>query len=246
MSFASEILKVTAHRPFPLPRGPWGMRQTWNDLLFAHWPLRPDYLRPFLPPALSLDLFDGSAWLAVTPFHMSDVRPRLTPALPWLSAFPELNVRTYVVHEGTPGVFFFSLDAARLLAVWAARYGYLLPYFHAHMRVGRSGEQIIYSSRRLRTPAEFRARYGPIGPIRQRTKGSLEHFLTERYCLFTVRGSQMYRGDIHHVPWPLQDADAEIEVNTMAKAAGVELAQTRSLLHFAKRLDVLIWPLRRA
>lgn len=246
MSFASEILKVTGHRPFPLTPGPWVMRQTWNDLLFAHWPLAPEYLRPFVPREFSLDLYDGSAWIAVTPFHMSDVLPRFTPALPWLSAFPELNVRTYVVHNGTPGVFFFSLDAARLLAVWAARYGYSLPYFHAHMRMRRDGEQTIYSSRRLRRPAEFRGRYRPIGPIRQRTKGSLEHFLTERYCLFTQRGSQVYRGDIHHVPWPLQDAEAEIEVNTMAKAAGIELPQTKPLLHFANRLEVLIWSLRRA
>ena len=244
MSFASEILKVTEHRPFPLPSEPWVMRQTWNDLLFAHWPLTPDYLRPFVPPELSLDLYDRTAWIAVTPFHMSNVTSRLTPPLPWLSAFPELNVRTYVVHKGTPGVFFFSLDAARLLAVWAARYGYLLPYFHAHMRVAWDGEEIIYSSRRLRRPAEFRGRYRPAGPIRQRTKGSLEHYLTERYCLFTVRHGRVYRGDIHHVPWPLQDAEATFDVNTMADAAGIALPQTKPLLHFAKKLDVLIWRLK--
>ena len=244
MSFASEILKVTDHRPFPLPKGPWVMRQTWNDLLFAHWPLAPDYLRPFVPPELSLDLYDRSAWIAVTPFHMSNVTPRLTPPLPWLSAFPELNVRTYVVYKGTPGVFFFSLDAARLLAVWGARYGYFLPYFHAHMRVARDGEEITYSSRRLRRPAEFRGRYQPAGPIRQRTKGSLEYFLTERYCLFTLRDGRIYRGDIHHVPWPLQDAEATFDVNTMADAAGIALPRTKPLLHFAKKLDVLIWPLR--
>src|SRR5262245_64517912 len=114
MSFASEILKVTDHRPFPLANGPWIMRQTWNHLLFAHWRLKPEELRPFVPPALSLDLFDKSAWLAVTPFHMTDIGLRTMPALPWLSHFAELNVRTYVVHKGTPGVFFFSLDAARL------------------------------------------------------------------------------------------------------------------------------------
>jgi uncharacterized protein YqjF (DUF2071 family) len=240
----NEILKITGHRPFPLPRGPWVMRQTWNDLLFAHWPLEAEYLRQFVPRMLELDLFEDNAWIAVTPFHMTGVRPRWTPPLPWLSAFPELNVRTYVVYQGTPGVFFFSLDAARLLAVWAARYGYLLPYFHAKMRVSSEGDKITYSSRRLKMPAEFRATYWPTSAIRRRQKGSLEHFLTERYCLFAVRGNRVYRGDIHHVPWPLQDADAEIEVNTMPGAAGIELPAVKPLLHFAKKLDVLIWPLR--
>jgi uncharacterized protein len=241
-----EILRISAHRPFPLPSGPWLMRQTWNDLLFAHWPLKPEYLRQFVPPAFELDLFEKNAWIAVTPFHMTNVSPRWMPPLPWLSAFPELNVRTYVIHRGTPGVFFFSLDAARLLAVWGARYGYLLPYFHAKMRVHGNANEIGYSSRRLKAAAEFRGRYQPSGAIRQRSKGSLEHFLTERYCLFTVRGSQVYRGDIHHLPWPLQDAEAEIEINTMATAAGIQLPQLKPLLHFAKKLDVLIWRLRRA
>jgi uncharacterized protein len=242
----NEILRVTDHRPFPVPCGPWVMRQTWNDLLFAHWPLRPEYLRDFVPRELSLDLLDGSAWIAVTPFHMTNVRPRWTPLVPWLSAFPELNVRTYVVNNGTPGVFFFSLDAGRLLAVWGARYVYFLPYFHAKMQVGIAGQDIAYTSRRLKMPAEFHGRYRPIGAVRQRIKGSLEHFLTERYCLFAVNRSRVYRGDIHHVPWPLQDAEAEIETNTMPRAAGIQLPETKPLLHFAKKLDVLIWRLRSA
>jgi uncharacterized protein len=245
MSFADAILKIADHRPFPLPNRPWIMRQTWNDLLFAHWPVKPAHVRPLVPLQLSLDLFDGSAWIAVTPFHMTDVAPRALPGMPWLSAFPELNVRTYVVHNGTPGVFFFSLDAGRLLAVWGARYGYLLPYFHAHMRVKRSGDEIAYSSRRLRATAEFQGSYGAVGPARRRQKGSVENFLTERYCLFTVAREQVYRGDIHHIPWPLQDAEADIEVNTVAEAAGVPLPQTKPLLHFAEKLDVLIWPLRK-
>jgi uncharacterized protein YqjF (DUF2071 family) len=240
----TDILRITDHRPFPPPSGPWVMRQTWNDLLFAHWRLEPKYVRQFVPRQLSLDVFDGGAWLAVTPFHMTDVRPRRTPPVPWLSTFPELNVRTYVVYKGTPSVFFFSLDAARLLAVWAARYGYLLPYFHAKMRVHMEGHRIIYNSRRLKMPAEFRGQYWPISAVRRWGKNSLEHFLTERYCLFTVLGDRVYRGDIHHVPWPLQDAEAEIEINTMPRPAGIQLPPAKPLLHFAKKLDVLIWPLR--
>src|SRR5262249_21963745 len=195
MASSEEILQIADHRPFSLPHRPWVMRQTWNDLLFAHWPLTPELLRPLVPQQLALDLFEGSAWVAVTPFHMSDVRTRALPAPPWLSAFPELNVRTYVVYRGTPGVFFFSLDAGRLLAVWGARYGYFLPYPHAHMRVKVSGDEIAYSSRRLCGSVEFRGHYRPISPPRPREKGSVEHFLTERYCLFTVARKHVFRGD---------------------------------------------------
>src|SRR5437879_3475395 len=116
----NEILAQTEHRPFPLPGTPWVMRQTWHDLLFAPWALPPDQLRAVVPPEFELDLFDGKAWVGVIPFHMSDVRVRATFSFPMLSAFPELNVRTYVTYKGQPGVHFFSLDAFNPFAVWGA------------------------------------------------------------------------------------------------------------------------------
>ena len=222
------------------------MAQIWHDLLFAHWPMARDILRALVPAQLSLDTFEGSCWVGVVPFHMSGIHGHGVPPLPGLSRFPELNVRTYVSLNGKPGVYFFSLDAANLPAVWAARKFYHLPYFHAKMLTQADGEFINYESHRFRSNAEFRGRYRPTGPVTIRAKGSLEHWLTERYCLYTEAGGRTYRGEIHHQPWPLQDAEAEIELNTVATAAGFLLPPVKPLLHFARKLEVLIWPLRRA
>lgn len=220
------------------------MTQTWHDLLFAHWPVDEKLLRPLVPPELPLDTFNGQAWVAVAPFRMSRIRARGLPPMPGTSRFPELNVRTYVTYQGKPGVYFFSLDAGNLLAVWAARRFYHLPYFHAEMSTTQSGEEIIYSSRRKSSPAELRAVYRPVAPVKLRQRGTLEHWLTERYCLYTVSSGRIYRAEIHHAPWPLQDAEAKIELNTMGTAAGISLPSSSPLLHFARRLDVIIWPLR--
>jgi uncharacterized protein len=235
-------LQHVAHRPWPIPRGPWIMAQTWHDLLFAHWPIAYDSLRPLVPSELALDIFEGRCWVAVAPFHMSGVRARGLPPLPGFSHFPELNVRTYVTVDDKPGVYFFSLDAANQAAVWAARWFYRLPYFRAHMQVETQGELITYHSRREQGKAEFLGQYRAIAPARLRAMGTLEHWLTERYCLYTVSGGQIYRAEIHHPQWPLQDAHAEIETNTVASAAGLVLPHVPPLLHFAKKLEVLIWP----
>lgn len=240
-----EILQHNAHRPWPLPLRPWIGVQIWHDLLFAHWPVPADVLRPLVPPQLPLDTFDGQCWVGVVPFHMSGVRPRGVPPLPGLSAFPELNVRTYVNLENKPGVYFFSLDAANVPAVWTARALYHLPYFYAHMKAQVRGEEVGYTSERFLTPAEFRGKYRPISEVEVRAPDTLEVWLTERYCLYTVWRNHVYRGEIQHPPWPLQDAEAEIERNAMAAAAGIRLPDTPPLLHFAERQDVLIWPLQR-
>lgn len=239
-----SILSDTAHRPWPVPAGPWVMTQTWNDLLFAHWPVTADRLRPLVPARFELDLYDGQAWLGVVPFHMTNVTPRLVPALPWISAFPELNVRTYVRVNDKPGVFFFSLDAGNPIAVGAARTLLNLPYYSADMHVDTDDRRVEYASRRLSAPAaEFRAAYRPHGQPRPPVEGTLEHFLTERYCLYAVdHQSRAYRLEVHHRPWPLEAADAEIAVNTMAEAAGILLPATPPLLHFAKRVDMVCWP----
>lgn len=222
------------------------MKQTWHDLLFAHWQVPLATLRSLVPPQVALDTFDGQGWVGVVPFRMSGIRRRGLPPFPGLSRFPELNVRTYVSHDGKPGVYFFSLDAANLAAVWAARAFYHLPYFHAAMSSKGLGGDIHYFSRRRRGNAELRGHYRPISEVRSRPNGSLEHWLTERYCLYTVHSGQLYRGEIHHQPWPLQDAEAEFESNTVAAASGIALPNTAPLLHFARRLEVLIWPLHRA
>lgn len=221
------------------------MQQTWNDLLFAHWPVSQEQLRPLVPAELPLDTFGGQCWVAIAPFHMSGIRARFMPPLPGISALPELNVRTYVTYGGKPGVYFFSLDAASRLAVWGARTVYKLPYFFAHMHVQDRDGWIIYRSSRTNSPAEFRGRYRPRGPVQLRAPGSLEHWLMERYCLYTVSGGRVYRSEIHHPQWPLQDAEAEIQTNTMTAAAQIQLPSAIPLLHYSKKLDVLIWPLNK-
>lgn len=222
------------------------MQQTWNDLLFAHWTVPRERLRALVPSELPLDSYDGQCWVAVAPFHMSGIRGRFMPPIPGTSALPELNVRTYVTYGGKPGVYFFSLDAASRLAVWGARTFYKLPYFFAKMHVRDHEGWIEYTSSRASSPAEFRGHYRPCGPVQLRAPGSLEHWLSERYCLYTVSGGSVYRSEIHHPQWPLQDAEAEIQSNTMAAAAGVTLPSAIPLLHFSKTLDVLIWPLKKA
>jgi uncharacterized protein len=239
-----EILEQREHRPWPLPETPWIMEQVWHDLLFAHWPIPFEQIRPLVPACLPLDTFDGKCWLGIAPFHMSGVRARGFPPLPWASAFPELNVRTYVTLQGKPGVYFFSLDAGSRAAVWAARTFYSLPYFSANMRVEVTGKEVQYFSTRHMQPAKFRSRYRATGPVRPRGRGSLEHWLTERYCLYTVRRGQAVRAEIHHQPWPLQDAAVEIQENTVASAAGLTLPSIAPVLQFARRLEVLIWPLQ--
>ena len=220
------------------------MTQTWHNLLFAHWRVDVSALRQIVPTAFELDLFNHEAWVGVVPFYMTNVGLRATPSLPWLSAFPELNVRTYVRVDDKPGVYFFSLDAGRALAVAAARRLLNLPYFRATMTVDARRDGVVYhSARRDSHPAAvFKAEYGPTGPSFHTARGSLEHFLTERYCLYhqTRRGTP-YRLEIHHPQWPLQVAWADMQVNTMAVASGFQVEDTPPLLHFARRLDVVAW-----
>lgn len=237
------LLLQTGHRPIPMPTAQWIMKQRWHDLLFAHWPVSPDKLRPLVPQELELDVYDSSAWVAVAPFWMSGVRGRLAPPLPFLYKFSELNVRTYVRYKDMPGVYFFSLDAGSLAAVLSARATYKLPYFHAAMLIRGTAEEFHYSCSRLQNPrpADFHARYGPVSTPRVREKGSIEHFLTERYCLYTVHRGSVLRAYIHHAPWQLQDAEAEFDINTMAQASGIELPETKPLLHYSRVIDVLVW-----
>jgi uncharacterized protein YqjF (DUF2071 family) len=242
--FNRAILDDVAHRPWPMPDAPWVMSQTWHDLLFAHWPIDSRVLRRTVPPSFTLDEFDGTAWLAIVPFRMTNVAPRGVPSLPWISEFPELNVRTYVRVGDKPGVYFLSLDAGSALAVRAARSLLNLPYFLAEMSVVPNRDTIDYDSRRddQSAAATFSASYRPVGPSCDPPAGSLEYFLTERYCLYNLdhHGSP-YRLEIHHPPWHLQPAEAAFTRNTMADASGLPLPPTGPLLHFSKRQDVVVW-----
>lgn len=220
-------------------------------------------MQKLIPPQLEVDTIDGTAWVGIVPFRMCDVRPRWLPAVPWLSAFPELNVRTYVRAKSDgrslPGVYFFSLDAANPVAVAIARRLFKLPYHRARMKcsevqqsvegLNQSLSTIHYTSYRPHcraTGAVFDGRYAPTGRVYLAQPGTLEHWLTERYCFYTVDGrGHTYRCDIHHTPWPLQPAYADITINTLAIPNGMTLPDTQPLLHFTRRLDVVAWPLQR-
>jgi hypothetical protein len=219
------------------------MTQTWHDLLFAHWPIEPSQVRARVPPAFELDLFEGHAWIGVVPFSMTNVAPRGLPALPWISAFPELNVRTYVRVADRPGVYFFSLDAGNVVAVQAARALLNLPYYSASMDVLRTPNGIDYrSSRNSVRAAEFRATYEGVGTPFVAAAGSLDYFLTERYCLYDLnRRNVPYRLEIHHPPWLLQRAEAHIARNTMGEVNGVTLSGQPPVLHFSTRQDAIAW-----
>jgi uncharacterized protein len=240
--FDTSILKEVAHRPWKMPESPWVMTQTWRDLLFAHWRVNPQQLQSKVPATFPLDVFDGDAWIGVVPFRMTNVAPRGVPSLPGIAEFPELNVRTYVRVADKPGVYFFSLDAGNSLAVRAARTLLNLPYFKAAMTIAPVADAFAYQSRRDEDGAEFVATYGPIAERFAPVEGSLEYFLTERYCLYNVdhRGLP-YRLDIHHPVWSLQPARADIVRNTMAEASGLRLPDQAPLLHFAQRQDMVGW-----
>jgi hypothetical protein len=220
------------------------MAQRWTELLFAHWPLPAEVLRAVVPPQLPVDTHDGAAWIGVVPFYLSQLRARRLPPLPGLRAFPELNVRTYVTLGGKPGVYFFSLDAGNPAAVAAARMLHL-NYYYGWMTVRRGEDRVGYLSQRVfpGTPAaRFRGVYRPIGPSAPPAAGTLAYWLTERYCLYTVdRRGRVGRLEIHHPPWRLQDAEAEIALNTMTAPIGIVLPERRPLLHFSRRQDMVGW-----
>ena len=237
-------LAIHHHRPWPLPRASWLMGQTWHNLLFAHWPVDPGHLGEVVHPSIPIDPWEGRAWIGVTPFAIQGLHLRRLPPLPGGASFPELNVRTYATVGDRPGIHFLSLDAASLPAVLAARRAYRLPYFRARMDIDVDGDRVSYASERLHgPPAAFHAAYGPAGPARAPEPGTIEHWLTERYCLYTADDQgRVLRADIHHPPWPVQPAWAEIAENTMAAPYSFGLGGG-PLLHFARRQDVLIWPL---
>ena len=223
------------------------MRQYWGKLLFMHWAIEAELLRPLIPAQLSIDTFDGKAWIGVVPFTMWGIRASFLPAIPGTSAFHELNVRTYVHFKGLPGVWFFSLDAASRMAVWGARQFYYLPYFNAEMSFAQFGNSVKYHSQRndaRGAPAQLDAAWTIGEPLAQAHPGSLEFFLTERYCLYAHHREQLYRSRIFHEPWPLRSATLDSYQSTMVGSLGIEEPKGEPRLHYAESIAVNIWPLK--
>jgi uncharacterized protein YqjF (DUF2071 family) len=217
------------------------MRQRWEDLLFAHWPVPPEALRPLIPHPLEIETWDGAAWLGIVPFRLAGLRFRRGPLVPRVHSFVELNVRTYVTNGERSGVWFLSLDASSRAAVLGARQTYRLPYHLARMATAERGGWIEFRHERVGGGFAFEARYRPVAEAAAASPGSLECFLAERYLLYAAdRRGRLFSADIRHRPWPLQPAEAEIEVD----GVGIELCGDPHL-RFSRSIDVLIWPLRR-
>jgi len=230
------------------------MRMKWHDLLFAHWALDEEHVRAALPVPLRphLHTHEGKAFVGVVPFWMSGVRFHFTP--PWPS-FAECNVRTYITIDGRPGVYFFSLDCESLPAVWAARGSFNLRYYfasmthrlaadhHVHYFTRRASAQPLPSALPKGERATLECEFWPTSSApAEPVVGSLEHFLTERYCLYTAHANgDIWRAEIHHPPWPLQKASAEFRQNSLALSHGIELPAAPPLLHFVKFQDVRVW-----
>lgn len=240
-----KILRQVDHRPWPLPRGPWVGFQSWQQELFAHWPVAAEPLRTALPPGLELDTFDGQAWVGATPFIIRSSHVRGLPPLPPIAEYLELNLRTYVRRDDMPGVWFLSLDASSRTAVLGGRALYRLPYFTAEMRmtqVAGSSPGVEFESRRPDGSGAFRAHYAAAGPAMQASPGSLDHFLFERYLLYAAlhRGG-LLRAHVHHAPWSLRPVDAEVDAEGLLRAGGVAAESQPMLLHYSNRQDTLIW-----
>jgi uncharacterized protein YqjF (DUF2071 family) len=239
----------TQHRPWPVPSRPWIMTQTWHNLLFAHWPCPPDALWPLLPRDVTLDTFEGQAWVGVIAFRMTGIRLRGFPVVPMVERFPEINVRTYVTMDGKPGVYFLSLDADNPTALAIARPWFHLLYRNARISFEMHADTVNFQSTRTQRgepPASFLGTYRPVSEARNYEAGTLENWLTERYCFYSPnRRREIYCGEVHHAHWPLQLAQADIATNTMALSHGIRLPDTKPLLHYAHYMKALIWNARR-
>ena len=240
-------LRHVAHRPWPLPARAWRWRQSWLDLAFLHYRADADALAAMLPAGLRLQRFDGSAWVGLVPFRMAGVMRRPLPHVPLFSTFPELNLRTYVESGGKPGVWFFSLDAASWPVVFGGRRFYGVPYHWACMRQRIEEGWHHFSSIRRDGGARFEGRYRPVGEVFHPGPGTFEHWLTERYCLYSsVDGRAIERVEVHHAPWPLQRAEAEIRESDVLSAAGIVPLDREPVAHFSSGVHVVSFAKERA
>ena len=223
------------------------MQQEWRHLAFLHWAVDAGKLQKMLPSGLTVDTFEGRAYIGLVPFTMRNVRPAGFPAVRGLSHFHETNVRTYVQYQGqNPGVWFFSLDAANEIAVQIARLTFKLPYFFARMSLTRSGDTLRYTSERLHPaplPAQSDVQIVPTGNVFFAIPGTLEHFLAERYILYSGSNNKLNRGRVHHAPYPLQTATVMHLDDSLVSSAGIVVPDTPPIAHYAAAVDVEVFPL---
>jgi uncharacterized protein YqjF (DUF2071 family) len=254
----TEVTGIDRLAPTRRPDEGAVMKQRWADLLFLHWAVDADGLRARLPPGVELDTFEGRAYIGIVPFTVRGARLTWLPALPWVSHFHEVNLRTYVHHRGQePGVWFFTLDAANPVVVQTARTLFRLPYRHAHIEMsaddpGGSGPGTaadrrwirFTSCRREGDPPDLDVRYGPGGAPAPARPGTLEFFLLERYVLFTVSEGRLYRARVHHPAYPAQPAVVPVLRENFLPTIGLSRPEGPPLAHYASEVQVEVFPLR--
>jgi hypothetical protein len=252
---AGSLLYAVEHRPWLPPDAPWLLSQRWNDVLFAHFPVDPARLRKLVPPEMLLDIYDGSAWMTISPGSISYVRPSGIPPMPGFSFFCGLIVRTYVTMDDKPGIYFLSADAANLSAVWIARLWFRMEFWHAAIRMSgatvnvpkHADRAIHFSSRRIHGPssaagpAGLDVSYVPEGTAEHARPRSLDAFLTERYCTYTRARRNCYRIELHHQPWALQRVSVEFRSNSVTAPLGLEMPMQPSLCHYSRSQKMLLW-----
>lgn len=238
-----KILTEQEHRPYPLPNLPWVSTQRWENVLFLHWPVLPKVLAPYIPHKLQLDLYDGAAWLGFVYFLVRGMRPRIMPALPCISSYLQLNVRTYVTYKGKPGVYFFNLDVDSKLACLLAGTVYSLPFRKAKMKMDKQGDYINMVSMWTNGvfTEEMSCSYAPVSSVFQAQINTLDYWLLERYCLWNIREEKIVRTDIHHTKWCLQRAEAILHSNSLAQFLPRTLFEVHPFVHYAASKQALFW-----
>ncbi|MFC4619557.1 YqjF family protein [Camelliibacillus cellulosilyticus] len=244
-----NLLDETEHRPFPLPSKRYIMRQTWRNLLFLHWPIPFEKLRPHIPSSLQIDTFNGTAWIGIILFVLEGIYPRGISFISLTPKFPEINVRTYVKRDGKPGIYFMSIDVENWASLKIAKRWYRLPYHSAQISFRKEGR--IFHCHSIRkgignNSISFEGKYAPVSEVYLSKKGTLDHWLTERYCLFSSKNKVgIYCGEIHHQPWPLQKAEIEVVKNTLFTPFHFDLSEVRPIAYFSTGVDSLMWNIRK-
>ena len=238
-----EIISQTGHRLRPLPKMPWLMALNEEHVLFMHWPLPVEQLRPLVPPKMEIDTYNGQAWLSLIPFRMGNLHLRDLPPVPGTSTVIQVGLRTYIHVNHEPAIYYLTLYADNLLYMWIARHLFQLPYHKAQMKFNQNDAGFHFECHDPASGAEFVGSYRPFGHSSPAKPGSLEYFLLERYTLFAQSPEGgLYRGEVHHLPWPVQSVEVKIERNTIPNTVGITLPQTDPLLHFSPGVHDIAWP----
>lgn len=237
-----SVFNLISHRPYPLPKLPWLMTQTWTDVVFVHWPVEASSIRSSVPDGIEIDIYGGQAWISVVFFSLKEAGLIITPRFSIKEKVHEMNVRTYVKRNGKQGVYFFSLDTNSLLNTVGPRLAYFLPYFWADLKKERNNESLTIKAARKSSHRKYKCSLSTCGQTYTAEKGSLDEWLTERYCLFNRIGGRYLRTDIHHKKWRLMQAEGRAAENSFLQPELEGAAAETPIFHYSKSQTAFIWP----